>query len=773
MVFRKSHHILDTSAESALGLDRKFASVLHGDCFRAVSKLGKQVVVVWVSRQPLDSLQQQSFLKHVQALSSAATVEVIDFGFDRDKRAFVSLGVDQTTLLDSDHPKAKQIRRRFIECVAKVELFHNQNISCGNISYGSFVVGLDGEPQFTGFLGGFDCGSAEVPLEIRPYTPPPCKNSKVMAPDSDVYALAVLGLELFGAQFPPSGINPEEMSLYLERIIPEAPRWVSRVLADVVRHPTKKAYRKAGDLLAALSHSERAQDMATERNDHGRDASSAGRQTDDLSVEEIARRIRRRHGGRGDVALRRFMHASGYKVAVTGVLVLVVLGTGVLPVGDWWKQISSSSSLYVVSAVDEGRVDEHSRAALKNQSYENLVELVEKGAHLKESSNTWDVIFQRAENNGYQHTTRFVRGLVTGEVRESESNAVLLAKILNPEISAEERLKHLASYEQSSPDSAARVAGGLALESPELVDRVRTTMIRGVERQFPAQVSKGADVRATNAILLALDLKNELSPEVTSELAMSISPDDLWWVIEAHVAKRSAKIAPVVGILLKRQLVVWPRRAFVELVRRAEVSSPTPFEALINSARNGPSLVDVSAYSSWISPLSANALYSVLVNSGDRQVLESAFSALSAKGESQQTASAVSSLIRTKQGDDALPNYAVSIGTLGLLDGISQKTLEQGLRSLDGTALALPIAQLLLQQDQSAVVTATLDLYGGRIHPSFLLPLLEHQDPKIRMAVVPLLKNLPLASSRAAVQKMFATESDPQVRAVYERELGL
>jgi hypothetical protein len=39
------------------------------------------------------------------------------------------------------------------------------------------------------------------------------------------------------------------------------------------------------------------------------------------------------------------------------------------------------------------------------------------------------------------------------------------------------------------------------------------------------------------------------------------------------------------------------------------------------------------------------------------------------------------------------------------------------------------------------------------------------------MQTIPLVKELPLASSRETLQRLFAVEKDQQVRAVYEREI--
>lgn len=80
---------------------------------------------------------------------------------------------------------------------------------------------------------------------------------------------------------------------------------------------------------------------------------------------------------------------------------------------------------------------------------------------------------------------------------------------------------------------------------------------------------------------------------------------------------------------------------------------------------------------------------------------------------------------------------------------------------------------MLVEQGSSELIQRVLDAAGAAVHPDNLIGVLEHEDPAVRKAVIPRLKNLPLASSRARVQKMYSLERDPAVLELYRNELGI
>jgi hypothetical protein len=99
------------------------------------------------------------------------------------------------------------------------------------------------------------------------------------------------------------------------------------------------------------------------------------------------------------------------------------------------------------------------------------------------------------------------------------------------------------------------------------------------------------------------------------------------------------------------------------------------------------------------------------------------------------------------------------------------EVLKGGLGTLRDEPLRTQIAKQILTKGESAVIIPLLSIHGAALHPNILLPLMEHKDPDVRMAALPFLKGLPLASSRATLERLYAKEQDLRVKAAYEREV--
>jgi hypothetical protein len=171
-----------------------------------------------------------------------------------------------------------------------------------------------------------------------------------------------------------------------------------------------------------------------------------------------------------------------------------------------------------------------------------------------------------------------------------------------------------------------------------------------------------------------------------------------------------------------------------------------------------------------MAPQSELALYVTLLSTREPKLVRMALDGLQTKPLLDELVVAVLAFL-SSHAEDVDIAYAAVVGTLGLRSGIAQETLSKGLASARDLPLAGDLAGILLRSNDARVVQAALSLFGTKVNPVLLLPLLEHNDPAIRMQTIPLVKELPLASSRETLQRLFAVEKDQQVRAVYEREI--
>jgi hypothetical protein len=121
--------------------------------------------------------------------------------------------------------------------------------------------------------------------------------------------------------------------------------------------------------------------------------------------------------------------------------------------------------------------------------------------------------------------------------------------------------------------------------------------------------------------------------------------------------------------------------------------------------------------------------------------------------------------------ESALVEFATVIGAAGLSEDVPPEMWEDYLKQLRGSQLLSPVSRVVFSHGGTQFIRGFLGRFGRELNPDLVLPLLQHPDALVRKAVIPLLKNLPLASSRAALESARRNERDAEVLEAYRREL--
>lgn len=771
MLFGHSHLLLEQPVERQWALDWKLCSTMHADCYRVPDVTTKQMLLVWVTRTALNEHQRAALHRHIQSLRDCPIVPILSYGFDTASRAFVTMKPDSCAALDTDAANVTTLRSRYLECVSLVELCHAAKKPLGNITLGSFVYGKVDVCELVGALGGFALSdNAEVPLEVRSCMPVNLPNVEQPRKVDDVHALAAMGLRLFGAQFPPSGIESQATESYLTRLMPDAPPWVTEVLAPIIKYPERISLRDAGDLLAAISEVERTSEIAAQRSEDPEQKRIVAARAKWVGALEIARRVKQRDAVKRGAPWQRFVRGPTYKALAVVVVLWTILYTDIITL----PRFAAVSQFFKGATALTPQTQASQKQGLKplrdDASFDQLVDTLSAAAGSKDEVGVWQKILSSPMSQRNAQAARVVTAAVSrgdeGGLREPQ----IVAKLFAPQVSTEARIQQLQAYEAVAPDVAARLAAAFALDNPDSQESYRDCLIRAVQRMVVSQTPSEVAKRSTAALIAALDFRKELAIAGASTPSSELSHEDLWWLLAVHARKRSNSIPNVASAVLARGLASWPNQAYLELIRRAEIGPATPYEALIHSAHSGPNSEDVSRYSAWMAPQSELALYVTLLSTREPKLVRMALDGLQTKPLLDELVVAVLAFL-SSHAEDVDIAYAAVVGTLGLRSGIAQETLSKGLASARDLPLAGDLAGILLRSNDTRVVQAALSLFGTKVNPVLLLPLLEHNDPAIRMQTIPLVKELPLASSRETLQRLFAVEKDQQVRAVYEREI--
>jgi len=755
---------LDRPAKEVWALDCKIGSVLQGDCFQAERATDKDDVVLWLSREPLSEEQVGQCIEHVERLCSVRDWGEIECGVDSEKRAFVVLPHGSTKRIDFDEPGAVVLRNRFITCLILISQLHERGIGCGNITTGSFAVDSLGAIYFIGFLGGYgEKLASTVPLDIRVFSR--SGDGLVGAPSvaADVYSLAVMGLELFGAQFPLASIDVRQMEQYLENVRPDAPPWVLSVLATIVREPNRVLCRDVQELIRALSMI----DVEYLKTLDVKRAGATAKSEQELprSIEQIRESLLSPEESRkrriAELFRSKYVKWSGISVLAAGVICLVVSQADILgimmPAHMARKRAGDGQGTTVTDV-------SRALAVLRTASSTRM-----GGVERTSSSATTTGVAGDVGQAGTSAQSD-VEATITRKLTIQPDN-IVLTSLSNGASTAEERESILALYEEFDDESKVRLAQAFEKAEPDAVRMFREFLEKKVQRSL--SFSSGRPMPqplSIDALFLAAEFR--LSPEaarVWGRGAM-LSNEEVEWLVQAHARKRSAAVPYLAGLVLDRQLVQWPRTVFFEAMAQSDGNSGAPYEALLRSAEVGVSASDANLFLKWDDSLSTKVLYAVLVLSSDVEILQNVMSGLMSKPTSVETPLPILEAC-LQDGGSAVVKFAKIVGVLGLSDANSERILKAELESVRGDSKQEIMVEALLEKGTAGAVEIVLAVYGTQIHPETLLPLLSRPEPRVRKAVIPFLKEVRISSSRALIQERYLTEQDPEVRRVYETEL--
>lgn len=761
MVDSSKYTRLDTAVENLWALDWKVGSILQGDCYHAAAADNTEDVLVWVSRSTISEEQLLELVAHVEDLVSVRPCGEIECGIDVEGRAFVVFNSTRggTKRLDFDRPGCVELRNRFLQCVAIVAQIHEEGIGCGNISHDSFAITSLGEPRFVGYFGGYSESLVSLaPLEMRVYLKPDEDNPGQPSISADVYALSVLGLELFGAQFPTTTLDPENMGDYLESLHPDSPPWVGSVLATLVQAQSKNLCRNAGEVLRAIAASDSEYVASLQATGGGREKGESPISLAEIQEYLVTPEQRRRR------QIKRILGSRVLQGTVVGFLGSIVVLLGMPHFAALWGVVPASKFTYSGPRRDAGETALQVSNALERLQYGELAQ--GEGSKAKvvgqvgQQNNTDSNGVVAVSSGGAQDGNRLVRKTI---------DSSLLHLISNKKISATEQDEILRVYDDIADGSKGRLAAAFVEAGGNSESTFRSFLMERVRRSVGAGQAS-IEKFSTDALFLAAE---GLSlPEVVENWGREkkLSDDEVRWLSVFHGRKKSPLFPAVAQLMLDRKLVQWPQAVFLEVAAATDPKVGAPYDALVQSATDGPRLVDSNLLGAWNAPNAVKALYGVTVVTDDTRILQSAITGIVNRPVLQEEMRRIVEVASNSDGEGLL-HFAKLIGVLGLADSAPPEVVDQALEVLQTSAIQPLMLETLLKSDRAPVIRSVLRRFGRNIHPDVLIQLLDHSDPRVRKEVIPFLKDVTISSSRAHVRDKYYSERDPEVRRVFEVEL--
>lgn len=723
-------------------------SVIQGDCHHSQDPDDQTELLVWLSREPLSSESKKKFLDHVQKLLKIKPFKGIDFGIDSESRAFVAMPKVTGKRLNYDSPSITVLRNRYLKCLFMIASFYKQDLTCGNLSPASFSVNLDGSIAFVGYLGGFECAlDRERMNACLHYVRSNDRHPGRPAAAADVYALAVIGLELFGADFGATGVDFNDFDRHLQQVPEGSPPWVFSVLATIARDPNHILCRDVKELLRSIEVGE---------GSYLKELRSAGHGTrSDGGAERplTFRQIQDEFVTRAELLKRRIDQIAESKFIKIALSVMAVAMTAPVISNHFLSSSNSiSDSVHTVTQEPEKKL------SAQDDVSKSLWNLVDQARKAREDMAKSGVT-----------TTEIVVDAVDSVILMAKKAGPLAQTISGLKYDSDDGKKLVAAYEASDDESRAILSGAIVDAGGEWESWYRQQVISSIER---AGITKDESLNSfgTDALFLAAETRMSSHAGEIWGRQSRISDDQLWWLLQFHSKKRTPLVPFLAREANQRKLLEWPKGVFLEAMTSAQEASFPPYESLYRAAKGGLSVSDVNAISAWNDPLAIKALYAVSLSTRETPLLTRAVTGLVLQPVFDLSPRPVLDLLRNSQ-EVELWRYSKIIGGLGLNTAEADPFLVEGLRDLKDEPSFGAIVTALIDNGSALAVEALLRVHGGDVHPDRLIKLLGHPDLSVRRDVIPFLRQVRITSSKEKIRDFYDRENDPEVRRLYESEL--
>lgn len=789
MFFKKCEPTYVEHLSEYYSLDWKFGANSIADGHRAYDKTEKSHCALWITREALSESDKAAFYQHMRSLSAGGIEQISRYGCDAAGIGYVALSYLATKRLDYDAPTPLVKARRFLAAMLKIEAIHLEGGVCGNLCGDSFMLDPDENVHFVGYAGGaFGRPHRELPGEYRVLIPPEFLDGTASSPAADVYALAVIGLKLFGAEFPDGLISASNVSEYVRSLDPKTPTWLRTILPSAVSRSATERYKSVSEVLDAISaHVDCQKTLASETQD-GQETLQGLKQENTLVLSLPRRDLRRQALVRRLFRSRLFVMSCACGVlclalsVVWSVLPMLQSNTerGGLLTSDWRHTTDGKDMTSASSQDTSARPGVDSSVSTNTEPAQTTSARPEAGS--RESTNTgltqttptaelsalWQERLSKGKSGGFPITAEVLGYLVKAPSSMKPTDISAILRVMELDLPKEKRRDMVISYESVDADLAYMLAGALTLDLSDS-NVFRDLVMRGAKKQ------KGVgrapiDSVSTLALIAAIPSARELFFGPIMQRASSMSEEDAWWLLETLILQRAEQLQDYAKSNRINQLARGYHRFFVQTLAHASDMQNTPLGALLKNARQQPDMNDVQSYSQWYDSASVKVLLATLLMSDNSEVIESSLDALSTKSTGNVSVDDALSYI-SNNSESGRDSYGKFVGGVGLIDSLSEEEVKAAFLSIRGKPFAPQLSKLMLQRGSPVLVKAILENLGDTINPVLLVDLLKHPDKSVRSLIIPYVKGVSLSSSWQQVVDAYLTESDPEVKARYESEM--
>lgn len=746
---------LSVPIEERFTLEARLAYSLSGQVFKAIDRVSRSSVAIWVSRRPLSVEAAELFLRRAETMRGmAGQPEVTAYGLDPMRNGWVVFRLFAGRHILEGRVDRREAERRWLGCVRAIERFHKAGISCGDVCLESFLLTSSGDVRFLGGLGMFPPDSDTLlgalsaeSGELSMYLAPEQVEDGSSSMSADVYALARLSYRLFSGKLLTESARPTSGQAQAQLpSLERAPGWFNLAITPIFSCLPEDRPQDAMALMQAILR-ERTE-VSAEAFSKSSDPANA---PDSINV------------ALGNPQPARSQTLRAAVIAVMAVLCGILLSLSVLRPGGLLRMVGWGSAAVVSQEKLQalGSSDDP-------MTHESLLRLVAASGEPAEINQLFDVVLTRARRLGLSRSSDLVRAWLQ---RENHSPLMtgkppLALKALNPAISEGAREELIQRAYQSDAQAATQLAAALALDlrNVELFRAVYSNAVKDLGR------SAVPDEQSTTAIMLAAAPVRSL---FLSEILESkeLSAADTVWLLERLREQGESNLQPVVRQGLRNGTFVGPRRVFAEALIDPTALSTRDRIVFVACLLGEPSRASAVALASSYNPHTARALLALVWLSDNADVRAAAIDGLLAKPLGDPNAQRIADYVKSKKPEER-GRYHKIIAAAGLSDLLSDAEFSSAFAPLRQGAPEPDLLAAVLQSAPPRVVFEVIAASGGTLQVNVYLDLLKHPSKDVRLEALKKLRGFNDATMFALVRQMYDEEQDEEVRAEYRAFLS-
>jgi len=320
---------------------------------------------------------------------------------------------------------------------------------------------------------------------------------------------------------------------------------------------------------------------------------------------------------------------------------------------------------------------------------------------------------------------------------------------------------------EEEPIVAVQLAAALALDDPEqgfFLPILRELIVEDVDDVSIDQLR----TKSLGALFLSHQALIPLFGDRSLRSLPEFSDDDLKWAVLRLARYDSMLLVEFSKELIRRRLVPSYSGVFLESLVKSPPSSLSNAVrgSLVKAALGAVTEEEVGHLSRWVAPESEAVLLALCATAPNETAAVEAFDVLSARSLENEPAASLVDWVKSRYWDYR-KRLVKAVGIVSLSDRADEGDLAYAFQAFLPFAKGGSLFRLFIESGSPKLIAHSIKAFAAITPVEILLPLLQHGDRGVRLAVVLELKDRNGLGVLQAILRAYEKEGDPEVCRAY------